>query len=118
MAVSGSQAACLTRLAGCLSAETGKPPVLQLLQRKFDSFLRLAWNEVVSLNDAHARIPAQNSVVVTRRAKRFGLFKPTHRFSQEVIRLEIGSPVYSAAVSSSRDVPPQFLHNTPGRNPI
>jgi len=78
MAVAGSQAACLTRLAGCqpakghrrsdrhgcLSAETGKLPVLHLFQREFYSFLWFARNQVISRNDPRAGIPAQNGIVV------------------------------------------------------
>src|SRR5204862_1053980 len=61
---------------------------LQLLERKFDSFFFFASYEFVSFNDAGAGVPAQNRIVVTGRAERFGFFEPVHCFAQKIVSLE------------------------------
>ena len=61
---------------------------LQLLERKFDSFFFFASYEFVSLDDAGARVPPQNRVVVTGRAQGFSFLEPVHRFAQKIISLK------------------------------
>ena len=61
---------------------------VQLLERKFDSFFFFASYEFVSLDDASARVPTKNRVVVTGRAQGFSFFEPVHCFPQEIVSLK------------------------------
>src|SRR5262249_5326475 len=61
---------------------------LQLFERELDSFLRLARDQIVALDDPGAGVPAQESVVVAGRTNRFRFLEPIHRFAQKIISLK------------------------------
>lgn len=52
------------------------------LERELDPFFFVAWAEVISRNDAGARVPAKDRVVVTGRANRFRFLEPAHSFAK------------------------------------
>src|SRR4029077_5341114 len=59
-----------------------------LLQWKFDALFGFSRNKAVSGDDSHACIPAQDRVIVARRANGFGFFEASHRLMQKIISLK------------------------------
>src|SRR4029453_11054116 len=59
-----------------------------LLQWKFDTLFGFSRNKAVPGDDSHARIPAQDRIIVTRRANGFGFFEPSNRLTQKVVSLK------------------------------
>src|SRR5438445_13556695 len=62
-------------------------PVL-LFQWKFDTLFRFSRNKTVSRDDSHARIPAEDRVIVARRANGLGFFETSHRLAQKIVSLK------------------------------
>src|SRR5437773_12245026 len=62
-------------------------PIL-LFQWKFDTLFGLSRNKAVSGDDSHARIPAQDRVIIARRANGFGFFETSHRLAQKIVSLK------------------------------
>lgn len=54
---------------------------VRLLQWKFDTLFGFSRNKTVSGDDSHARIPAQDRVIMARRANGFGFFEASHRLA-------------------------------------
>src|SRR5947207_5519124 len=68
-------------------ARPPRTPVL-LLQWKFDTLFGFSRNKAVSGDDSRARIPAEDRVIVARRANGFGFFEPSHRLTQKIVSLK------------------------------
>src|SRR5882672_3319717 len=68
--------------------KTAWKPLLLLLQWKFDALFGFSRNKAVSGDDSHARIPAEDRVIVARRANGFGFFEPSQRLTQKIVSLK------------------------------
>src|SRR5437763_8191786 len=62
-------------------------PIL-LFEWKFDRLFGFSRNKAVAGDDSHARIPAQDRVIVARRTKGFGFFETSHRLAQKIVGLK------------------------------
>src|SRR5213080_5434863 len=59
-----------------------------LFQWKFDTLFGFSRNKAVAGDDSHARIPAQDRVIVARRTNGFGFFETSHRLAQKIVSLK------------------------------
>src|SRR6266403_5169053 len=83
-----SQPSCSKRVNSAAPFLIAEAKCLPLFQWKFDALFLLAGDEPVSLNDPSACVPAEQGVIIAARADCFRFFKPTHRFSEKIIRLK------------------------------